>query len=101
MIPTARAASRIRLAAARSPEPEEEAAALASVPALLEKLREKLDVGVTWELKRQLVEVLVDGMTIDTVGTGAARQAIVRVRYKFVSSLHACTGHPCVFQLHI
>jgi len=82
---------RTRLAAACDPEPEEEAAALASVPGLLEKLREKLDAGVTWEMKRQLVEVLVDGITVDTVGTGTARQAIVRVRYKFVSSLHACT----------
>jgi hypothetical protein len=38
---------RTRLAAARTAEPEQEAvAALASVPAMLEKLREKLDAGV-------------------------------------------------------
>ena len=82
---------RTRLAAARSPEPEQEAAALASVPAMLEALREKLDAGVTWELKRQVVEVLVDGITVDTVEAGTRRQAIVNVRYKFVSSVDTCT----------
>ena len=55
------------------------------------RLREKLDEGVTWELKRQLAEVLVDGITIDTVGTGTRREAIVNVRYKFVSSVDTCT----------
>jgi hypothetical protein len=83
---------RIRLAAARAPEPAQEAAALASLPAMLEKLREKLDEGVTWELKRQLAEVLVDGITIDTVGTGTGREAVINVRYKFVSSVDSCTG---------
>jgi hypothetical protein len=82
---------RTRLAAARSPEPEQEAAALASVPAMLEKLREKLDAGITWDLRRQLVEVLVDGIRIDTVDAGNRREAVVNVRYRFVSSLHACT----------
>ena len=82
---------RMRLAAARSPEPAQEADALASVPALLEKLRERLDAGVTWELKRQLAEVLVDGITVDTVGIGTSREAIINVRYKFVSSVETCT----------
>lgn len=57
----------------------------------LEKLREKLDEGVTRELKRQLVEVLVDGISVETVGSGTAKQAIVNVRYRFVSSLNTCT----------
>lgn len=82
---------RTRLAAVRSPEPVQDAEALASVPAMLEKLREKLDAGITWELKRQLVEVLVDGIRIDTVEAGNRREAVVNVRYRFVSSLHACT----------
>ena len=82
---------RTRLAAVRSPEPEQEAAALASVPAMLEALREKLDAGVTWELKRQLVEVLVDGIAVDTIGTEKQREAIVNVRYRFVSSVETCT----------
>jgi hypothetical protein len=38
------------------------------------------------ELKRQLVEVLVDGITVDTIGTEKSREAVVNVRYRFVSS---------------
>ena len=83
---------RTRLAAARTAEPEQEAvAALASVPAMLEKLREKLDGGVTWDLKRKLVGVLVDGITVDTTGDEKSRQAVVNVRYRFVSSVDTCT----------
>jgi hypothetical protein len=82
---------KVRLDAVREAEPEEDAAALASVPAMLEKLREKLDAGLTWELKRQLVEVLVDGITVDTIGTEKTRQAVVNVRYRFVSSVETCT----------
>ena len=62
-----------------------------SVPAMLEKLREKLDAGVTWDLKRQLVEVLVDGITVETTGDEKSRQAVVNVRYRFVSSVDTCT----------
>jgi hypothetical protein len=83
---------RTRLAAARTAEPEQEAvAALANVPAMLERLREKLDAGVTWNLKRQLVEVLVDGITVETTGDEKSRQAVVNVRYRFVSSVDTCT----------
>jgi site-specific DNA recombinase len=68
---------RTRLAAARTAEPEQEAvAALASVPAMLEKLREKLDAGVTWDLKRQLVEVLVAGSTQRQPGTKKAAKLL-------------------------
>ena len=80
-----------RLAAVPSSEPQEDAAALSSVPAMLEKLREKLDKGVTWEVKRQLVEVLVDGIRIHTIDSGKNREAVVNVRYKFVSSVETCT----------
>ena len=89
-IATEEGSLRIRLESARNAEPNQEVAALASVPALLEALRQKLDAGVTWTIKRQLVEVLVDGITVDTIGEGKARQAIVRVRYKFVSSVETC-----------
>jgi hypothetical protein len=58
---------------------------------MLEKLRDKLDAGLTWELKRQLVEVLVDGITVDTIGTEKSREAVVNVRYRFVSSVETCT----------
>ncbi|MGA2717111.1 MAG: recombinase family protein [Bryobacteraceae bacterium] len=82
---------RARLEMASHIEPAQDIAALANVEEMLTNLREKLDAGITWDSKRQLVEVLVDGITVDTVGVGAAKQAIVNVRYKFVSSLHTCT----------
>ena len=72
-------------------EPAQDLKALASVEALLDRLREKLNAGVSWELKRQLVEVLVDGITVDTIESGARREAVITVRYKFVSSVDTCT----------
>jgi hypothetical protein len=41
-------------------------------------------------LKRELVEVLVDGITIDTVETAGKKEAVVNVRYRF-SSVDTCT----------
>ena len=64
---------------------------------MLARLREKLDEGISWELKRQLVEVLVDGISIDTVEAGNRREAVVNVRYKFVSSVETCTYTPVCF----
>lgn len=82
---------RARLEMASRSEPAQDLEALASVETLLNKLREKLDAGVSWELKRQLVEVLVDGIKIDTIDSGKRREAVVNVRYKFVSSVDTCT----------
>jgi site-specific DNA recombinase len=83
---------RDRINSAKRFEPAKELAVLATVEALLKALRSKLDQGVTWELKRQLVEVLVDGITIDTVESAGKREAVINVRYKFVSSVDTCTG---------
>jgi hypothetical protein len=33
----------------------------------------------------------VDGITVDIVGTGTGREAIINVRQKFVSSVDTCT----------
>jgi site-specific DNA recombinase len=82
---------RARINAAKRFEPAKELAALATVEALLKTLCSKLDQGVTWELKRQLVEVLVDGITIDTIESAGKREAVINVRYKFVSSVDTCT----------
>jgi len=64
---------------------------------MLARLGGKLDEGISWELKRQLVEVLVDGISIDTVEAGNRREAVVNVRYKFVSSVETCTDTPACF----
>ena len=83
---------RDRLDKATRVEPAQQLDVLANVEALLDALRMKLDEGISWELKRELVEVLVDGITIDTIATGKTREAVVNVRYKFVSSVDTCTG---------
>jgi site-specific DNA recombinase len=82
---------RARLHMASRNEPAQDVTALASLDALLDRLRKKLDEGVSWEQKRQLVEVMVDGITVDTIESGTRREAIINVRYKFVSSVDTCT----------
>src|SRR3954447_5646856 len=50
---------------------------------LLQRLRARLEQGISWELKRELVETLVEGAEIDTVETESGREAVVNVRYRF------------------
>jgi site-specific DNA recombinase len=73
----------------RSQIPEQQ---LCSVESLLAKLRKRLDGPLSWELKRQLVEVLVSGLKIDTTMNGKSRQNIVTITYKFSPSVETCTG---------
>jgi site-specific DNA recombinase len=87
---------RERLAAAGRIEPRPNVEALPNVEVLLERLREKLDAGISWELKRELVEVLVDGITIDTVETVGKKETVVNVRYRF-SSVNTCTDTRAFF----
>jgi site-specific DNA recombinase len=89
---------RDRLNAANSVEPAHEVEALATVEALLGQLRARLDEGVSWELKRQLIEVLGDGITVDTIEVGNKREAVVNVRYRFLSSLDTCRNTPACFK---
>jgi len=42
------------------------AAQMQSTQALLETLRSRIDQGLSWETKRQLIEALVGGIRIDT-----------------------------------
>ena len=51
--------------------------------ALLTKLRKRLDGPVSWEVKRQLIEVLVGGITIATLEEHGVAQPKVTVRYRF------------------
>ena len=68
------------------------AAHLQSTQALLEKLRGRLDAGLSWEIKRQLIEALVGGIRIDTQEKDGKRCASVVVTYRFASSIFTCTG---------
>lgn len=56
---------------------------LDSAEALLAKLRQRLEKPVSWECKRQLVEVLVSGIRVDTVETCGVVQPKVTITYRF------------------
>src|SRR3954453_3114137 len=59
---------------------------------LLQSLRDRLEQGISWELKRELIEVLVEGAEVDTVETEHGRAAVVNVRYRFSPFSSDCTG---------
>ena len=53
---------------------------------LLETLRQNLKPEYTWEEKRELVEILVLKIRVDTVGEGRAKRAQITVDYAFASA---------------
>jgi len=60
---------------------------------LLKRLARELEEPITWELRRQLVEALVEGVRVDTVQDGAGRkEAHVTVTYRFGPSTALGTG---------
>jgi hypothetical protein len=69
---------------------ESNAAALENTGALLTRLRERLDQPLTYERKRQLVELLVSGIRIETIRTAQKRENIVTVTYRFPSVVDTC-----------
>jgi hypothetical protein len=54
-----------------------------SEEALLKELNGRLDEPITWELKRELVETLVEGIRVDTVNENGRKEAVVHVTYNF------------------
>ena len=52
---------------------------------MLLDLNQKLDQPITWELKRRLVETLVEGIEVETVESNGKKEAIVHVSYRFGS----------------
>jgi hypothetical protein len=77
--------------AGRLQDAEAGATQLQSAQALLERLRASLAAGVSWEVKRQLVEALVGGIRIETIEEDGKRSASVAVTYRFASSIATCT----------
>lgn len=59
------------------------AATVNSAEVLLAKLRKRLDGSVSWEIKRQLVEILVAGIRVHTTESWGVKQAEVIVNYRF------------------
>ena len=54
-----------------------------SLEPLLLELRQRLEEPLSWEIKRQLVETLVESITIETHGEGRGRYANVVIVYCF------------------
>jgi site-specific DNA recombinase len=67
---------------------------------LLHSLRRRLKEDFTWEEKREIVEVLVLGVLVDTIGEGTEKTANITVTYAFNGSAatrtvcNAATVHP-------
>ena len=59
------------------------AATVSSAEALLAKLRKRLDGPISWEMKRQLVEILVAGIRVNTTESWGVKQAEITVNYRF------------------
>jgi len=59
------------------------AATISSAETLLAKLKKRLDGPVSWEIKRQLVEILVAGIRVDTTESWGVKQAEITVNYRF------------------
>jgi site-specific DNA recombinase len=64
---------------------------LRSAEDLLRELNQRLDEPLTWELKRQLVEMLVDSVRVATVEQDGKKEAVVTATYRFASTEN-CTG---------
>jgi DNA-binding XRE family transcriptional regulator len=58
-------------------------ASISSAEGLLAKRRKRLDEPVSWELKRHLIEVLVNGVRIETFERDDVRQTNTTVTYRF------------------
>jgi site-specific DNA recombinase len=67
---------------------------------LLRELRARLDGEVNWDVKRQLAEVLVAGIQIETLEVERQRNAVITIRYKFEPLSPTCTGTPAVINCY-
>ena len=60
--------------------------------ALLQELGRRLDEPISWDIKRQLIEIFVRGIRVDTIEAGGKKVNTVTVTYRFASSIDTCTG---------
>ena len=59
---------------------------------LLEALQHRMAQGFTWEQKREMVELLVNDVRVETVADGKAKKADITVTYAFDGSANNRTG---------
>ena len=62
------------------------AARLTEATDLLASLRDRLKDEFTWEEKRELIELLVAGVVVDTIGEGSNKRSEIQVTYAFDGS---------------
>jgi site-specific DNA recombinase len=63
-------------------------ATLRSTEELLQTLRHRLEEPLTWELKRQLIEALIERIVVNTIDTAQGKkEASITVIYRFGASL--------------
>jgi site-specific DNA recombinase len=84
----------IRESEARMAQSESAEARIRSVEDLLVQLSQRLVTSPTWDVRRQLVEALVDGIQVETVTVDGKKDASVSVSYCFstpFASTATCT----------
>jgi hypothetical protein len=59
--------------------------------ALLNQLRSRLDQDVSWELKRELIEVLVGQIRVERAHKSEKERPVVRITYRFPVTTDTCT----------
>jgi site-specific DNA recombinase len=59
--------------------------------ALLTQLQRRLDQGVSWELKRELIEILVGQIRVEGAHKSDKERPVVRVTYRFPVTTDTCT----------
>ena len=62
---------------------------LATTESLLKTLRETVGGPLEWDVKRQVIEALVDSITVETIGTGRKKTANLTITYNFAEPVHA------------
>jgi len=66
---------------------------LMTVRGLLDTLRDRIE-RPSWQTKRELVETLVERVSVDTVEQDGRKRPLVTVRYRFVDPDSYCSSHP-------
>jgi len=56
---------------------------LLSVENILFKLRLNLDAELSWDVKKEIVDALVEGIRVETVETEKGKKPFVKVKYRF------------------
>jgi site-specific DNA recombinase len=73
---------------------------LSSAGALLAELRARLDEGVSFELKRALIEILVGQIRVECAHKESKERPVVRITYRFIETTGARTDTRAVINCY-